>query len=252
LDFRESIRLLEPLAGRAPDRVPSLELARVYNNLGGLVWLDDKRLPEARRFYESAVGINEVLIKADPENRVYKMELAKYCNNLSVLLGQLGETDLAQSRSQEALDLLDALALPAPSLAIEQADSHNLRGKLLQPRDPRAAVTEYRLAFDLFQKVWRDTTARYSAPAHQRYQDFLLNLVRFANVRPDGDAHALLMRALTAYLDFGNASLTSRSPADARLVVDNVSNVLPQLPERDQAEIVKSHKALQARLAAYK
>lgn len=251
-DFREAIRLLEPLAKNGANRVASLELARAYNNLGGLVWLDDKRLSEARGFYESAVGIDEGLTKAEPDNRVYKMELAKYSNNLSVLLGQLGETDLAQSRSQEALDLLDALALPAPSLAIEQADAHNLRGKLLQSKDSRAAVGEYRQAFDLFQKVWRDTTARYSAPAHQRYEDFLLNLVRFDNAHPDADVHALLMRALIAYLDFGNASLTAGSSADARLVVDNVSNVLPQLPARDQAEIVKSHRALQARLSAYK
>src|SRR5262249_8228013 len=142
-DFREAIRLLEPIAKNGADRVASLELARAYNNLGALVWLDDKRVSEARRFYESAGGINEVLTKAEPENRVYRMELAKYCDNLSVLLGQLGETDLAQSRSQEALDLLDALALPAPSLAIEQADAHNLRGRLLQPKDPRAAVAEY-------------------------------------------------------------------------------------------------------------
>jgi hypothetical protein len=77
-------------------------------------------------------------------------------------------------------------------------------------------------------------------------------LVRFTNARPDADVHTLLMRALTAYLDFGNASLTSGSPADARLVVDNVSTVLPQLPPRDQAEIVKPHRALQARLSAYK
>ena len=251
-DFRESIRLLEPLAGRATDRVPSLELARVYNNLGGLVSLDDKRMAEGRQFYESAVGINEALTKADPQNRVYKMELAKYLDNLSYLLGQIGETDLAQSRSQQALDLLNALALPAPSLAIEQADAHYLRGRLLEAQDPRAAVAEHRQAFDIFQKLWRDTTARYSAPAHQRYQEFLLHLVRFANVRPDTEVHALLMRALTAYLEFGNASLTSGSPADTRLVVENVSNLLPQLPERDRAEIVKSHSALQARLAAYK
>jgi tetratricopeptide (TPR) repeat protein len=251
-DFREAIRLLEPLAGRAADRVPSLELARAYNNLGGLVWLDDKRLPEARRFYESAVGIDESLIQAEPGNRVYKMELAKYLNNLSVLLGQLGESDLAQSRSQEALDLLDALALPAPSLTIEQADAHNLRGRLLQTKNPLGAVAEYRQAFDVFQKVWRDRTARYSAPAHQRYQDFLLNLARFAKVRRDTDVHVLLMQAFTAYLDYGSASLTSGSPADARLVVDNVAIVLPQLAERDQAEIVKSHRALQAKLAAFK
>jgi tetratricopeptide (TPR) repeat protein len=251
-DFREAIRLLEPIAGRSADRVSSLELARTYNNLGGLVWLDDKRLVEARRFYESAIGIDEALAKAEPENRVYRMELAQYYDNLSTLLGQQGETELAQSRSKQALDLLEALALPAPSLAIEQADAHNLRGKLLQARDPRQALVEYRAAFELFQKVWQNQTARYPVPVHQRYQDFLVNLARFAGAGANADVHTFLIHATTSYLDFANASLTSGGVADARLVADNVSNVLPYLPAPDQAEIVKSHRALQARLAAYK
>ena len=76
-DFREAIRLLERLAQNGADRVASLELARAYNNLATLLALDDMRLPEARKFYESAVALDEALTKADPENRVYKMELAK-------------------------------------------------------------------------------------------------------------------------------------------------------------------------------
>lgn len=252
VDFREAIRLLEPLARRGSDRVASLELARAYNNLATLLALDDMRLPEARKFSESAVAIDEALTKVDPENRVYKMELAKYCNNLSYLLGQLGEDDLAQSRSQEALDLLEALALPAPSLAIEQADAHNLRARLLQAKDARAALAEYRIALEMFGSLWRDKAMHYSAPVHQRYQDFLFNLARFATERGDADVHALLVRAVKAYIEFGQASLTPTSAGDARLVVDGVSMLEPQLPERDRAEIVKSQRALEAKLAAYK
>jgi tetratricopeptide (TPR) repeat protein len=251
-DFREAIRLLEPLGQRGSDRVATLELARAYNNLATLLALDDMRLSEARRFSESAVALDEALIKADPENRVYKMELAQYCDNLSYLLSQLGETDLAQSRSQEALDLLEALALPAPSLAIEQADAHNLRARLLLSKDPRGALAEYRTAFDLFGRLWRDKTTHYSAPVHQRYQDFLFNLGGLARERDDPEAHALLIRAVTTYLDFGRASLTPTSAVEARVVVEGVSELLPQLPERDRAEIVKSQRALEAKLAAYK
>jgi len=251
-DFREAIRLLEPLGQRGSDRVASLELARAYNGLATLLALDDTRLGEARKFYESAVALDEALTKADPENRVYKMELAKYSDNLSYLLSQLGEVDLAQSRSQEALDLLEALALPAPSLAIEQADAHNLRGRLLMSRDPRAALAEYRMAFDLFGRLWRDKTTHYSAPVHQRYQDFLFNLARLARERDDPDVHVLVVRATSAYLELGQASLTPSSAVEARLVVGGVSELLPQLPERDRAEIVKSQRALEAKLAAYK
>ena len=96
-DFREAIRLLEPLAGRPADPVPSLELARAYNNLANLLALDDKRLAEARGLYEAAIGRDEALMKTEPANRVYKMELAQYCNNLAYLLGQLGDDDLAKT-----------------------------------------------------------------------------------------------------------------------------------------------------------
>jgi len=251
-DFREAIKLLEPLARNASDPSVSLELARAYNNLGGLLEQDDMRLMDARMFYESAVAINEALTKADPENRVYKMELAKYCDNLSHLLGQLGEADLAQSRSQEALDLLEALALPAPSLAIEQADAHNLRGRLLEAKEPRAALAEYQMSFDMFGRLWREKTAHYSAPVHQRYVDLLSNVARLAHQQDSADVHALLLRGFTAYLDFGAANLTPNGVADTRLVVENVSSVLQDVPERDRAEIVNAHRALQAKLAAYK
>ncbi len=252
MDFEQAIRLLEPLARNATNRVPSLELARAYNNLAALIALDDTRLPEARSFYEKAIALDEALVKADPGNRVYKLELAKYCDNLSYVLGQLGEHDVAASRSQEALDLLEALALPAPSLAIEQADAHNLRGRLVQASDPRAALAEYREAFNLFERMWQDRSAHYSAPAHQRYQDLLLNLARFASASRNEDVHALLTRAVTAYLDVARADLTPASVGDARLVAQNVSALLPELPARDREEIVRRHQALQDRLAAYK
>jgi tetratricopeptide (TPR) repeat protein/energy-coupling factor transporter ATP-binding protein EcfA2 len=252
MDFQQAIRLLEPLTRNGASRVPSLELARADNNLAALIALDDTRLLEAGRLYEMAVGLDEALIKAEPENRVYKLELAKYCDNLSYLLGQLGEHDMAESRSQEALDLLEALALPAPSLAIEQADAHNLRGWLVQRSNPRAALAEYREALGLFERMWQDRSAHYSAPAHQRYQDLLLNLARFASGSQNTDVHALLTRAVTAYLDFARADLTPASVGDARLVAQTVSTLLPELPARDREEIVKRHRALQDRLAAYK
>ena len=57
--------------------------------------------------YEAAIRRDEELMKTEPANRVYKMELATLLNNLSYLLGQLGENDLAKARSQQALNLLD-------------------------------------------------------------------------------------------------------------------------------------------------
>ncbi|HUK34880.1 MAG TPA: hypothetical protein VLV86_13245, partial [Vicinamibacterales bacterium] len=251
-DFREAIRLLEPLASRDTDHVPSLELARVYNNLASLLALDDTRLSEARTLYEMAIRQDEMLMKAEPGNRVYMMELAQFSNNLSYLLGQLGESTLASARNQQALDLLDTLARPAPSLAVEQADTHNLRGRMLQATNTRGALAEYQEAFEIFDKVWRDPSARYTSRLHQRYQDFLVNLARFARESQNADVHTVLMPAINAYFDFANASVASGSIADAKIVADGISKLLPELPPRDQAEVVTRDRALQAKLAAYK
>ena len=62
-DFRNAIRLLEPLSRSSSDRVPALELARAYNNLATLLALDDARLAEARGLYESAVRQDEELAR---------------------------------------------------------------------------------------------------------------------------------------------------------------------------------------------
>jgi tetratricopeptide (TPR) repeat protein len=250
-DFREAIRLLEPLAGNPADRVPSLELARAYNNLGNLLD-DNERLAEARGFYEAAIRHDEALTKAEPANREYMLELAKFCDNLSSLLRRLGDDNLAKQRGQQALDLLETLALPAPSLAIEQADAHNLRGQLLQAHDVRGAVAAYQEALEIFEKLWKNRTSRYSTLLHQRYDDLLLSLASLGRESRDALVHALLMRAVTGYLDLAHASLASGSTADARLVLENVSSLLPELSEADRLGVTKPYRSLQDRLAARK
>jgi len=251
-DYREAIRLLEPLARSQSDRVPALELARAYNNLATLLALDDQRLVEAKRFYEAAIRQDEELTRTEPANREYTLELAKFCDNLSDLLRRLGEGDLAKARSRQALDLLDALAVPAPSLGIERADAHNLRGQLLQASDPRSAVAEYQEALEILETLRQDRNARHLPLFHERYQDLLQNLAAFAGDNPSADVHALLVRALTGYLELAQASLASGSAADAQLVLENVSNLLPELSEVDQRPMMKAYRALQDRLAARK
>jgi tetratricopeptide (TPR) repeat protein len=250
-DFREAIRLLEPLASGS-DPVSTLELARAYNNLANLVALDEKRFTEARGLYESAIRRDEELTKADPANRVYKLELAKFCNNFAYLLRELGEDDLAHARSRQAIDLLAELALPAPSLGIEQADAYNVRGLLLQRTAPGDALTQYGEALQIYESRWRDSTAHYLTPAHTRFQDLLLNLASFGRDSRDSAVHALLLRAISGYLDMAQASLKSGSTTDAELVRANVANLLPELPERDLPPVIKALRTLEGNLAARK
>jgi hypothetical protein len=126
-DFRDAIQLLEPLAAKQPvaqpetmeqENPPSHDLARVYNNLGEL--LSDHEL------LERAVRIQENLTRNDPQNWEYKVELARFYNNLSFLLWYERDQDAAEEANHKALDLLEELASPPSALESDRAQAHML------------------------------------------------------------------------------------------------------------------------------
>jgi tetratricopeptide (TPR) repeat protein len=133
---RAAIKLLQPLAGRPESLVrngsnplPSQELARVYNNLGNLLRHQGK-ISEGIELLESAVKIDERLTKSNPENREYKLELAKYYDNLALQLWYDDKNDEAQQRNHQAVDLMEELVSPAGSLNTERARMHMIYGML--------------------------------------------------------------------------------------------------------------------------
>jgi tetratricopeptide (TPR) repeat protein len=144
-DFHAAIQLLQPLADKpeslpknGANPAPSQELARVYNDLGNLLGHEGKRA-QAIELLRRAVQIHEGLIRANPENREYKLELAKYYNNLSLQLWYEDENEEAQQRNHQALDLIEELVSPAGSLNTERATMHLTYGMLGSPSAPQKA-----------------------------------------------------------------------------------------------------------------
>jgi Flp pilus assembly protein TadD/energy-coupling factor transporter ATP-binding protein EcfA2 len=146
-EFREAIRLLEPLATRAhegSDVPPAQDLARAYNDLAVLL-SDAGRSGEARRLYGRAIDIEESLDRHQGD-RQYKVELATFHNNLSSLLWNGEELEEAKRQNHRALDLIDRLAAPAPPLAEQRAKALMLRGLLRQAQHPEFHASYSRLA----------------------------------------------------------------------------------------------------------
>jgi len=146
-DFRYAVRLLEtladqktgPLAQKNVDVPPSQELARVYSNLATLL-RKEKRLSEAREFYEHAIGISEALTREKPSSREYRVELATFYNNLAALLWDQNDVNLAKQRNHQATDLIEELATPAPRLEGERANAFMLYGLIHQLQHPEFHV----------------------------------------------------------------------------------------------------------------
>src|SRR5262249_8067221 len=138
--FVEAIKRLDALKASAPSPAVTQDLGRVYNNLASLLERDDRRQQEAERLYEQAVTLHEGLLAQQPQNREFRLELARFENNLAYHMLIAGHPDEAQARNARALQLLEDLMQPVPSLGIEHADGHTLHAAILENTDARSAI----------------------------------------------------------------------------------------------------------------
>ena len=210
-------------------------------------------MPEAAALYDRAIRIHEGLVTRDPGNRVYKLELAQFCENDADLARMAGDLPRATSRNRQALSLLDELLLPAPSLGIEHADAHSLRGRILASSNPPDAVAAYAESLRLFDELDRDPAARLQPVFHQRFGDLLLNLAALsqgagADERPRG----LLVLAVNHYIAHADASLAAGQRADAELVAGNLGRLLTEAGDADRRAIARPIQTLQERLTSRK
>ncbi len=232
-DFRDSIALLEPLTNQS-DRALQ-DLGRAANNLAAV--LDAGGGADARAFYERAVSGHEQLVARDPGHRVYQLELATFANNFAVFLQQQGDPDAASLRSRQAIDLITALARPAPSLAIERADAHTLRGMILQARDAAESDDAYERALDLFGEIQSSPAALRMPLFHERFGDLLINLALRARAPGQDRSNQLLSRGVEQYAAIARQILASGASSEMRVVVDTITSVMPELADRDRVRL---------------
>jgi tetratricopeptide (TPR) repeat protein len=152
-DLREAIQLLEPLVTKekadsqkdADENPPAHDLARAYNNLGTLLRTEGQ-LAHAQDFSERAIGIQKSLAKKAPDNWEYRVELAKYENNLALLLVEKGDVEMATQQNHEALDGIEDLITPSASMENERAKTHMLYHLLGSSQHPEFHVLYKNLA----------------------------------------------------------------------------------------------------------
>jgi hypothetical protein len=247
-DFREALKLLEPLAA-ANAAAASQELARTANNLAALVAANASRSAEAAALYDRAITTDEKLVAEDPSRRVYKLELAQFLENDADLARSNGDLARATARNARALALLDELLLPAPSLGIEHADAHDLRGRILAAAGSPEAVNAYAESLRLFAELEHDAAARRLPAFHQRFGDLLLNLADLSRESGANDrSHRLLADAVARYAAHAEASLAAGDRADAQLDADNFAALLPELGAADRLAVGGTIERIQARL----
>jgi tetratricopeptide (TPR) repeat protein len=253
-DFRQAIQLLDPLA-KGDDEVSLQGLARALYDLGNLLYRLPETTQEAERLTLRAVAIHEGLRKRAPENLEYAIELSTFFSNLAVIQDELGNLTGARMNSARAIALLEALARPAPSLSVDLADAHSIRGVLLSQGNVPASLVEFERAQDIFTGLEQDEGALALSAFHLRYADLLVNLAMVERDYPrDVKVRQLFLRGVGAYLAIARRIAASGSWEQAQMVLDGMGRVVKALPDREQDSVILSYKevetALQARATA--
>jgi tetratricopeptide (TPR) repeat protein len=242
-DFREAIRRLEPLTGETARQ----DLGRAYNNLAALY--DMQGRAEARTYYERAIATYEKLVADHPANMEYQGELALLSNNLAYRLHALGATAEALVHSQRAVDLLTTLAQPPPSLAIDRADAHTLRGTILEAVSAARATEAYAEAIRHFENLGASTAAIRIPNFHVRFGELLVNLAILAKGRTASErSRQLLARGLDEYSRVASTIARSGSAGEIREALATVESVRSNLGDAEGRRLLALEEDLRGAL----
>lgn len=232
-DFRKAVQLLEPLAAasapsstREPQNPPpALELSRVCNNLGNL--LRKKGDPdEAAPFFERAIAIHLELVKKDPSNREYKQELGKFYENLALLELDENHVALAEKQNHEALDLFEELASPGPSLSLDRAEAHMVRGVILQSQSKQLPQSQ----------------------SETEESQRILETMKRGNARQHPEFHSMYLYFASNYAKLAAMYLQSGETVNAQHALESLARVIPELSEEDRAKFTGQLQELQKQL----
>jgi hypothetical protein len=233
-DFREAIDVLEPLnanfaatqaSASHTNSDPAQDLARACNDLAILLKkrsTNSSQLLEARKLYERAISIHEELAKGQPENREYKLELARFKDNLARLLLDENQFELAEKYSNQAWDILEDLATPGHSLDMDRVRADITRARILEVTDPQAASLARKRALEILNR-------RSAAGEHPEY-------------------HVMYNTLARDYLDYAQRNLRSGSVTKARVALDQVPSLLPQLLDQDRQYVESQERRLRKEL----
>jgi len=230
-DFRTAISLLEPSANRPatqdnmqPSPEPAEELARVYHNLATLE-AGEGRNEEAKALYKRAIQIAVQLGTRNPQEREYQAELALYCDGEARLLFEMNDLAAAERRNHQSLDIVEALANPAPALSQEQAKILQLRSEILVEQGSPDALDASERERDLLERLGPGETPQ----RHLLFQDMYKNLA-------------------VNYVELAGKELQNGDLKGAQLSLKSLVRVIPQLTAEDKATAQDNYRELQREL----
>jgi len=229
-DFLKAISLLEPLvkatgkdADKRVNRDPTQDLARVYNNYANAL-AGAKDADGAKQYYDESIALAEQLVSRQPENREYKAELSQYASNAARLLAENDQTELADPYSKRALELLEELSKPNPTITLSLVKALQMRGELMCEKNPREGIILTDRAFSILADLDRNSSQK------------------------GGSLDAIYANIGVNYLELGQSAFAAHDMNTARTALSRLEETLPHLSQTERISMNGPYEQLHAAL----
>lgn len=151
---KRALEYLDSLVQEADtDRALQSELAVAYNKIGVLSFNVEKSLES----HLKATAINEALVKAEPNNKIYREQLADSYNHVAGIMKDKGDTASALDYYRKAVGISEALVAGEPSKLSYLAQLRDLDDEfglvLATSGDVAGALDKHRQAFTLAEQL---------------------------------------------------------------------------------------------------
>jgi eukaryotic-like serine/threonine-protein kinase len=251
-EYDSALRLQEALHEQQPqDAKYQQELARTYNNRG-ILRSDASDLKASESDFEEAIQLLDPLATREAESQAAEEDppshdLARAYNNLGSLLRNRGELAKAQGFYEQAIQIENALVRKDPNFweyGVELATFYNnLAFFFLETGDHEMAKQHNHAALDTIEDL---ATPPSPSVEYERAKAHMLHLYLGPSQHPE--FHALYKHLGDEYVSLAKEYLNSGQPDAARLAIEALGHILPEVAEPDRTNLTKSYKDLFERL----
>jgi serine/threonine protein kinase len=250
-EYESALRLQQALHDEQPqDAKYQQELARTHYNRG-ILRSDAKDVNASESDFVKAIQLLEPLATREAESQTAEEDppshdLARVYNNLGILLRSGGQLEKGQTYSERAIRIEKELVKKDPNYweyGVELATFYNnLAFSFLEKGDIEMAKQQNHEALDTIE----DLATPSDSMEYERAKAHMLHLYLGPAQHPE--FHALYKHLGDGYVNLAKDYFNSGHADGARLAIEALGQVLPNVSEPDRTRLAKSYQELRKEL----
>jgi tetratricopeptide (TPR) repeat protein/energy-coupling factor transporter ATP-binding protein EcfA2 len=214
-DYDAAINLLGTLFKADPKQTEAgWDLARACNDRANYFYYDLQQNSPAKDDYVQAATIGGNLNKDGNASPDYKLELAKYFDNLAELLNSMDDISDAQSAANQAQSLITGLSMATTSVNLEQVKIFAMLGSMVEPSNRQKAAEQYKSSINTLEEIIK------ASPPEQKDKGFL----------------SMASYVADCYMALAEDAFAAKDMAGAKSAVQTLKQLLQEIPDANNSD----------------